>query len=221
MTTPPAAAAQTTPPDPPQDRPPAAQPDSRGTGLLLGLVRKLIDYGRQLAATLRQPPPATSLPSTPHYAGTFDIGQILARITRGLHLAAALEARLLRRPRQEEKPAPTCPPSPRRPRAARPAAGTDANLARLPTPEEIAAQVRRRPIGAVLVDICRDLDIVFAHPLWRDLQMAIIMNGGSLVTLLKNLFKRSKVAIADRFATSLPAWPEASSPAAGFATGPL
>jgi hypothetical protein len=33
-------------------------------------------------------------------------------------------------------------------------------LARLPTPEEIAIEVRHRAIGAVLVDICLDLGIM-------------------------------------------------------------
>ena len=225
MSAPPPAAAQTNPPDPPQDRPPVAQTDTRGTGFLLGLVRKLIDFARQLAAPLQQHPPITSLPCFPRYPGAVDIGPILARILRGLLRAVALEARLLRRAdRSGEKPASTRPSSPRRPRAARPAArpaaDADPDPARLPTLAEIAAQDRHRPIGAVLVDICRDLDIVPAHPLWRDLQMAIIMNGGSLLTFLKNLFKRSRVAIADRLAAALPALPAASPPAAGFATGP-
>ena len=223
MTVPPAAA-QTIPPDPPQDRPPAAGDGPTSTPFLLGLVRKLIDYGRQLAATLRQPPPAASLPCSPHYAGTFDIGPILARIARGLHLAAALEARLLRRPPQKETPAPTCPSAPCRPRAtrpaARPAAAADPNLARLPTAEEIAAQVRRRPIGAVLVDICRDLGIVPAHPLWRELQLAIIANGGNLATLVKDVLGRIKASITGERDLTLPA-PLAASPlAAASATGP-
>jgi len=217
--------AQTTPPDPPQDRPPAAQSDPCSTGFLLALVRKLIDYAKQLAAPLQQHPPITSLPCFPRYPGAVDIGLILARIVRGLHRAAALEARLLRRAsRGGEKPAPTRPSSPRRPRAALPAArraaDADPGLARLPTLAEIADQDRHRPVGAVLIDICRDLDIVSPHPLWRDLWLAIIMNGGNLVTLLKNIRNRYKVSIADRFATPLPALPAASPPAAGFATGP-
>ena len=82
---------------------------SRASGLL-GLVRQLIDYGRQLAATLR---------SNPHPFGASDIALILARITRGLLRAEALEARIIR-----TRPAWT--PTPRRrallppPSAARP-----------------------------------------------------------------------------------------------------
>ena len=66
-----------------------AAPDpkpSRASGLL-GLVRQLIDYGRQLAATLRR---------NPHPFGTSDIALILAHITRGLLRAVALEARIIR-----------------------------------------------------------------------------------------------------------------------------
>jgi hypothetical protein len=39
----------------------------------------------------------------------------------------------------------------------------------MPTAEQIAAEVRRRPIGAVIADICRDLRILPSHPLWRDI----------------------------------------------------
>jgi hypothetical protein len=40
--------------------------------------------------------------------------------------------------------------------------------------------VRRRPVGAVIADICRDLGILPSHPLWRELSEAIIRLGGSL-----------------------------------------
>ena len=59
-----------------------------------------------------------------------------------------------------------------------------------------------------------------AHPLWRELQLAIIVNGGNLATLFKGILDRRKVWITDRFAIALPAPPAASPPAAGSATGP-
>jgi len=213
-----------TPPDPPQDRPPAAGDGPKSTGFLLGLVRKLIDYGQQLAATLRQHPPATPLRLLPSYAGTIDIGLVLARIACGLQRAAALEARLLQRARQEEKPPPTRPPSPRRPCAARPAArraaGADPGLARLPTAAEIAIQVRRRPVGAVIADICRDLGIMPADPLWRELQRAIIVNGGNFAALVMRMIKGHKVWITDQRLIALYAWPAAWPPAEAYTTGP-
>ena len=232
MSGPQAAAAQANPPDPPQDRPPAAADGSKSTGFLLGLVRKLIDYGKQLTATLQQYPPATSFPLSPCFAGTIDLGQLLARIACGLQRAVALEARLLRRARQEEKPAPTSPPPPPRPRAARPAArraaGAAESLARLPTAAEIASQVRHRPIGAVIAEICRDLGIMPANPLWRDLQQAVLSNGGNLGPLIKRIIERPKAHINDRLLIALPAWPTTSVAAwpatllsaAAFATGP-
>ena len=76
----------TSQPDPPPSR----------SGRLLSLIRKLIDYGTALAATVRQ-----RVASDPIFArtgfGTADLAVIFARIVHGLHLARALEARVLRR----------------------------------------------------------------------------------------------------------------------------
>ena len=69
-------------------------PPSR-SARLLSLVRKLIDYGKELAGTLRQCAPA-DLRLDAFRFGTSDLALILARITRGLHRATALEARLVR-----------------------------------------------------------------------------------------------------------------------------
>ena len=66
------------------------------SGRLLDLVRKLIDYGRELAATIRQRT-ATDPTFVKARFGTIDLVVILARIIRGLLRAEALEARVLRR----------------------------------------------------------------------------------------------------------------------------
>ncbi|HSU04259.1 MAG TPA: hypothetical protein VLI93_01685, partial [Acetobacteraceae bacterium] len=113
-------------------------------------------------------------------------------------IAAALEARLANRHIRPEQSQPTArPPSPRKPRAARPPARHQDDPASLldhfPTAEEIAAQLRHRPIGAVLVDICGDLGIVATHPLWREITLVLIENGGSLVALVKDVFKRVRM----------------------------
>jgi len=50
--------------------------------------------------------------------------------------------------------------------------------------------VRRRPIGAVIADICRDLGIIPTHPLWQELSVAIIWHGGSFNRLFKDIFDR-------------------------------
>jgi hypothetical protein len=195
MSAPPTAAGPANRPDPHQDRPATGTDAPSRTGRLLGLVRALIDYGRQLAGTLQQRTSATNLADITRNFGTIDIGEILARITRGLLRAAALETRLDSRLVREQSasPAPSA-PAPRQPRAARPvdrsATTTDPGPTRLPTPEDIAAQVRRRPIGAVIADICRDLGIMPSNPLWRELPLAIIANGGNLATLVKDILKR-------------------------------
>jgi hypothetical protein len=85
-------------------------------------------------------------------------------------------------------------------------------LAALPTSEQIAAQhatgldpvVRRRPIGAVLADICRDLGILPSHPLWPELSEVIVRRGGSLVTLLKDILTQATRGFSQHWAA---AWP--------------
>ena len=85
------------------------------------------------------------------------------------------------------------------------AVAAEPRIVRLPTPAEIADQVRRRPIGAVLADICRDLGITTDHPLWRELPLAIIANGGNLASLTKDIFKRVSAWLIDPRATEHPA----------------
>jgi hypothetical protein len=175
---------------------------------LLGLVRQLIDYGRQLAATLRCNPPPF---------GPGDIALILARITHGLLRAEALEARIIRdAARLDAGPVPPRAPSHRK---SPPAPGLDPGLdPGMPTSEQIAAEVRRRPIGAVIADICRDLGIMPDHPLWPELRVLIIRHGGNLANLVRDILDRAFQPLAsDR----PPAWPMPSlqSPAPA-GTGP-
>jgi hypothetical protein len=177
-------------------------------GRVLTLIRRLIDYGKQLACTLQQ---HTINPDRAQFTspfGTADLAVILARITAGLRRAAALEAMLCRRAARgrDLSPPPIRLPATRAPRAAQPAAAPDAlpaprpadpaedpRFARLPTEEELAAEVRRRPIGAVIIDICRDLGIApgnLDRAFWDEISHAIIMYGGSLVRFHKSLHKR-------------------------------
>jgi hypothetical protein len=191
-------------------------------GRLLDLVRKLIDYGKELAATLRHHSTTIDLAAATRPFGTRDIALILARITCGLHRANALEARVVRNaasldapPRPRAAPTAARPAAAPRPPAAPPA---DARLAHLPTPEQIAAEVRRRPIGAVIADICRDLGIMPSHPLWREVQMAMIRYGGSLAKLVNDLIQQSFQSLVPAAAPAvLPAPSPLPSPAG---TGP-
>jgi len=161
---------------------------------LLDLVRKLIDYGKELAETLHQRVADNRYFAVFNYA-TNDLELILARITRCLQRAAALEERLIRarararpdhRKRPAQQPALTTAPPQCNPRPLRSAAQDPGSpLTHMPTAEQIAAEVRRRPIGAVIADICRDLRILPSHPLWRDIQNAINRHGGSYVRLFR------------------------------------
>ncbi|HEY3846725.1 MAG TPA: hypothetical protein VGL95_06395 [Acetobacteraceae bacterium] len=199
----PPASAPTDAPDLHQDRPVGGAEAPTRTGRLLGLVHKLIDYGKDLANALQQRTAATNLVLVTLAFGTQDIALILARITRGLLRAAALEARITSGiAEQEKRPAAASNKPPRQPRIVRPVdrqakAAEDPSLARLPTPAAIAAEVRRRPIGAVLADICRDLGILPSHPLWRDLNQAIMQNGGNASALLLDAFKLGRDQTAD------------------------
>jgi hypothetical protein len=174
-----------------------ASADRRGRlTRLLGLVRKLIDYGKDLATAVRARGLTDRPAGAPARFGTRDIALILSRIAVALLRAESLEAKLLRSAaRPDPKPRPPRVPSQRAPHAARqkaePAAHPDPCLARLPTPEQIAAEIRRRPIGAVLVDICHDLGIMADHPLWRELNQAIIMHGGGLAAFFRDMCNRA------------------------------
>jgi len=98
-----------------------------------------------------------------------------------------------------------------------PAQPQDPRLARLLAEAEIAAEIRRRPIGAVIVDICHDLGIapgLLDRAFWDELSLAIMAYGGSLSGFL---IKRSKRVFA--FATGADVDPAAPWPAAP--PGPL
>ncbi len=183
----------------------AVQPDPNRAvpphiGKVLGVVHTLIAYGNNLIDTLRQH--AADPHVLPCFAfvasifGTGDLALILARIARGLLRAAALEARLSKRAARGGDLKPTAIRLPserkRKPGADKPATpphrpAEDPSLARPPTTEEILAKDRRRPIGAVLVDICLDLGIVVGQmdrATWDELRLALILYGGSLTTLV-------------------------------------
>jgi hypothetical protein len=197
--------------DPPGDQP-AVGVAATQSGRLLGLVRRLIDFGRQLVTTLQNQPAPEAVAGITLCFGTINLALILARITRGLRLAAALEERIVRDPRGIDEPhhrpallrTPDSPrtsdslrtPAARSPgsrpsrRQARPREDDAALLARLPTAGEIAEQVRHRAIGEVIADICRDLGITADHALWPELRDAIIRHEGNFAHLVRDMIQR-------------------------------
>ena len=220
----------------PEPDPPRASADTpTRLGRVLSLVRKLIDYGKKLAVTVQQ------RAGTPGFArfvspfGTADLAVILARITNGLRRAAALEAKLCRRAErgQDLTVAPIRLPATRASGVARQAASqdaqpadptTDPRLARLPTEEEIAEEVRRRPIGAVIADICCDLGIAprdLEPGFWDEINLAIIMYGGSLLRFFKDRMRRSSAfLLGDHSDRTDPGSPVPSPRLPAPATGP-
>jgi hypothetical protein len=206
-------------------------------GRVLCLVRKLIDYGKELAATVQQRAAASGFVPFVRPFGTADLADILARITRGVRRAAALEARLSARAARgrDLTVAPMRLPSARAQRPARQVtppvvqprpltADHDAHLAHLPTEEEIAAEVRRRPIGAVIVDICGDLGIApgdLDRAFWDEINHAIMMYGGSLARLLGTLHSRLCASRSlHRSDDADPGWPAAPPVLSAPSTGP-
>ena len=173
----------------------ASAKPSRSTALLQ-IVRTLIDIGRQRLAAIRSQPGPEETHVIGRAFGTFNVALIVARILRGLRIAAALENRVIAAapaldapPRARAASAPSAPrprPNPKRPDAEVNAA----LLGRVPTDWEIAEMVRRRSIGAVLVDICADLGIGLDHPLWRELQWIIIDHYGQPERVLARTFHR-------------------------------
>jgi hypothetical protein len=229
------APAPLTDPDPPR----ASTDTPSRLGRVLSLVRKLIDYGRQLASTVQSRAAAPGFALFARPFGTADLAVILARIASGLRRAAALEARLRRRAARGRDlgPAPVRAPATPRPGAARHIAPPgaqpepqhaspteDPRLARLPTEEEIAAEVRRRPLGAVIADICRDLGIAPGHldrAFWDEISHAIIMYGGNLASFLGNLNRRLfAFGSANHSDRADPGWPAAPLRLPAPATGP-
>lgn len=196
--------------------PPTTQETKPGrSGGLLALVRKPINYGQELAANLHQRA-ATDLRAVRRSFGIADLALILLRIKRGLLRAQALETRLeqsaarLDAPRKTRATPARCKPSPSR--SAAPQAGDPNVPLELPTEAEIAEWVRRRPIGAVIADICRDFGILFGHPLWREIQRAIRFEGGSCTRLVKEIIHRGSRLFAEALFPSAPQAPAGTGP---------
>jgi hypothetical protein len=174
-------------------------PPSR-SGRLLSLVRKLFTYGTLMVRSIGQGDAAKEPAELTRRFGTCDILVIITRIARGLKRAGFLQEKIARAAPQidagqqpepdpySRKPRPPrCDAQPREPRHTEPPAmDTGSMLLRLPTIEQIAAKVRKQPIGAVLADLCRDFGITRDHPLWDELHAAITEFGGSFVRLVRD-----------------------------------
>ncbi len=187
---------------------------------LLHTVRILLGYGRHLAETAPHRAASTDFNAVAACFGTGRLYTILAHLQRGLLRATALEHVLLARaargrdidfaaPRERAiaAPAATADPSAgspagqpaeahavRKPRRSRPAGWNDPELF-MPTLEELVAQVRRRPLGRTLVEICLDLAVVpgfCTGAFWNELFDSIRLHGGSIATLMQEKLRREE-----------------------------
>ena len=165
---------------PPQPDQPAAPTRS---AQLLTLVRKLIDFGKDLLTTLQTP--ATAVHVILRF-GNLNVDMILARIRHALDLAQGLEQRVIKsaasmdreRPPPAEKPDQPAVPAPTPPQQ------------RLPTAEEILRRMRRQSIGAVLAEICRDFEIINGDKLWLPIVWAVHAHRGPTLRMLRDMLKR-------------------------------
>jgi len=212
------------PSDPPQDHCDHAVPGN--IGVLLHAVRTLLTYGRHLIDTVRQRSTAPGFNAIAACFGTANLSTILAHLNRGILRCIALERVLLARAAtgkdidyiarrssltmeeylarldaaQPEQPA-TAAPTTRTsaPGPSRPAGWNDPELF-MPTLEDLERQMRRQPIGRIILDISLDLAVVpgFCHSqFWNELFN--IMNwfgGGNSIDRLMREKTRRREAFA-------------------------
>jgi hypothetical protein len=163
---------------------PSLRPPPRRTPAveLCALLSAIICLAQELIA---------SLPTLPHVDiarrfGTLDFKLIMARITRALMMAEALDNHVARFAKRIDNPRPprTNTSKSARASAKRPRFSWEkdnaALLAGLPTAAEIAEQIRRRPIAAVLADICRDLGLAAEDRAYYRIMEEVVSRRGSL-----------------------------------------
>ena len=209
----PSAAAQSvSPSDPPQDQ------CVSNVEALLHAVGVLLTYGRHLVDTIRQRATTPNFNAIAACFGTANLATILAHLNRGILRAEALERMLLARAatgrdidfvdRRTRTPAPSsapatepeqpaaAPPAPRK-RAFRPAACDDPELF-MPTEQDLDRQVRRRPVGRTIHDICSDLAVVpgFCHSaFWNQLHEMMHFLGGSIPRFMQEKTARREAFV--------------------------
>ena len=184
---------------------------------VLNVLAALIAHVRHFTAT------ATTRAAAPEFAtaaavfGTYDLPTILHRMQRGLLRALALRDYLLARaarghnlrfawppyvdlqPHHRPPAKPARAPRPERSRPSRPDPALlgpdDSGASRMPTPEEFAADVRRRPVGRTMGYICMDLGIVPGlcdGAFWNKVEKILRRYGGSLGPIYKVHGKREE-----------------------------
>jgi hypothetical protein len=198
---------------------PTPGPPPQRIAALLRLVRILLDYGRHLAGTVEHRAASPGFAAIAVCFGTANLAVILAHLHRGILRASALERVLLARaasgrdiefaaPRIRPGAKPPAPPDAAanqqpavatpRPASPRPAPllphDHPANF-HTPTLEELEAQVRRRPLGRTIVDICLDLAVMpglCTADFWNELFALARCHGGSIASLVQERWHREQ-----------------------------
>ena len=181
---------------------------------LLHIVRVLFGHGRRLTAIVPDRAARVEFATLAAVYGTYTISTILARVQRGLLRALALERYLLARAAKGRdivcaQPRALKPPEPLEVARAEFPEGTpeeasstetaegvrkpgrppfDPDDLHIPSPEELDAEVRRRPIGRTIAMICLDLAIVpgfCTGSFWNQIFETLQDYGGSLTSLYK------------------------------------
>ena len=194
--------ARTEPPPPLQeDRSSTPMPSCIAT--LLNVVRVLLGYGKHLDRTLPTQAEHPRFPTLATGFGTYDLRRILAHVQRGILRAMMLERFLLARAAQGRDIEPVQPPAPAEPEEIEalemklrapsqprlPSVGRgprvdpdDPMHFSMPTLKELEAQVRSRPVGQTIAEICMDLGIaanVCDGGFWNEIYLTIAHFGGS------------------------------------------
>jgi hypothetical protein len=194
-------------------------------GAVLAVVAGLIAQARYFAATAATRVDVPEFATAAAVFGTYQLPVILHRMQRGLLRALALRDYLLaraarghnlrflwppyvelqphHRPPAKPAPEPRPDPAPRPPRRPEPALldFDDPASCRLPTPEEFAAEVRRRPVGRTIAYICMDLGLVPAFcdgEFWNQVENILQRYGGSLTRMNRVRARRAETFQRER-----------------------
>ncbi len=211
---------RTAPPTPASAKP---RPIPGRIGAVLRVLATLITHARHFAATVATRVNAPEFATAAVLFGTYDLPTIRLRVQRGMLRALALQEYLLARAargcnlrfawpppveiqphhRPPAKPARAKPSAPRRPRRPEPAMldESDPRAFRIPSPEELAAEVRRRPVGRTMTYICMDLGLapgLCDGDFWCHVEKIFRHYGGSITRLYKVRERREKTFLRER-----------------------
>lgn len=177
-------------PTPDQDRAASRKAVPPGIAQVLYVLRFLIDYACHIAAFAEECAVRGDIsPVTVRFGKSIAIEQLIIRVASGLRRALMLQEML------QQRAATGCDIEPVQRRPSGPSGrskqdGEDQDkppkTERLPSAEEIAAELQRKPIGEVVAQICHDIGIVpsdLTQEQWDALQAVIATYGGSTMRL--------------------------------------